>query len=116
MKKILSFLVTMGMTFILVSCNTTGIGETGISLDEYNRLKTGMSLSEVKSIIGGDGEIISDEDKSTDNYYEHIYIYKFLGETSGYAEIEFKIHFDSDEFINALDTGELSKKTQFNLK
>lgn len=116
MKKVLSILLTMGMIFMFVSCNTSGIGETGISLDEYNRLKTGMSLSDVKSIIGGDGEIISDEDKSTDDYYEHIYIYKFLGEASGYAEIEFKIHFDNDEFMNVFDTGELSKKTQFNLK
>ena len=43
----------------------------------------------VEEIVGGKGTKISESKDETDDYYINTYVYKFEGETSGYAEFEF---------------------------
>lgn len=104
------FLLCVG----LCGCGAKEPDPTGISLEEFNKINTGMSLTKVNDIIGGDGELISEKDNSTDDYYEHITVYKYYGETTGYAELEFTSHkdFGSLSFENLV---ELTSKTQYDL-
>jgi hypothetical protein len=98
----------------LCGCGAKEPDPTGISLEEFNKISTGMYLSTVKEIIGGDGTIVSDEDKSTDDYYEKVTVYRFNGETTGYAELEFTYHKDHDS-LSYSKLGELTSKTQYDL-
>ena len=114
-KAIISVILVVFMLFIgLCGCGQSGIGETGISLEEFNEIKIGMSLTAVDDIIGGEGEQISETDNSTDDYYEHVIVYKFYGETSGYAELEFTTHKDSNS-LSFDKIVELTSKTQYDL-
>lgn len=40
--------------------DTTGSGNVTISLEEYNKIKTGMTYEEVQRIVGGPGVITSE--------------------------------------------------------
>ena len=51
----------------------------GISLEEYNQLKTGMSYARVSAIIGGDGQVVTQGENIDGKSYT---IYGWYGETS----------------------------------
>lgn len=92
MKRTLVFAVSLIlMTFFLCSCgqSSKGIGETGISADEFSQLLTGMSQEKVNSIIGGKGDLISESKDEDDNYLYYNKVYRYEGETGGYAELSF---------------------------
>lgn len=58
-----------------------------ISIDEYEKIKTGMSYDQVKEIVGSDGEnIFESGDKGTDNYQIS---YMWRGKDGGEATISF---------------------------
>lgn len=88
---------------------------SGISLEEFEKIDTGMEYSDVLEIIGGKGIEISSSEHDTDEYTENVNVYKFEGETTGYAEIEFTKRNYKD--ILKIDFGdpEVTKKTQYDL-
>lgn len=109
MKKFLSLICVLS---IAVACSACGKepNPAGISLEEFEQISTGMSLTEAEEIFGGSIELgtvqlISETDNSKDGYYENVSVYKVIGETSGYAELEFtyhKEHMDLHPSINGL--------------
>jgi hypothetical protein len=118
MRKVILSAVLSALLLLCVGlsgCDDKGVGETGISLSEFNNISIGMNLTEVNDIIGGEGEKISEIDNSTDDYYEYIEVYKYYGETGGYAELEFTSHKDHNSFSfeKLLD---LTSKTQYDLE
>lgn len=88
MKKIIRIMIiTCISALCLTGCGgSSGIGETGISKDEYSQIKSGMSNYEVNDIIGGAGEKTSESKDGKINTY----VFTFKGEKGGTAEITFK--------------------------
>ena len=84
MKKIIWGIVFI-LSLILTSCTNGGIGEEGISKNEFEQIKRGMSQFEVDEIVGGYGEKIAEKEE------DHVYsfTYKYQGEKKGYAIITF---------------------------
>ena len=124
MKRMVAF--TILFTFVIVllsSCSggSQGIGETGISAEEFDSLRLGMSKEKVNEIIGGIGEKISESKDEDDNYYTYVSLYRYEGETGGYAELEFtqKVTKDIYQAIGghsgSLDVT-LSAKTKYDLQ
>lgn len=63
----------------------------GVSSDEYNKLKVGMSYAQVSSIIGGDGEIAGNGETLKKEAY---YVYAWYGETNPNAIVYITITAD----------------------
>lgn len=63
------------------------VAERLITLNEYNRLRTGMTRSEVYDIVGSFGELLSES--STNGYEIAIYSYEGYGETGANAQLMF---------------------------
>ena len=92
MKRL--FIIVLALVLLIMvlsSCSSEskGIGETGISSDEFSELSTGMTKEKVDSIIGGEGDMISESEDEDDNYLYFKRLYRYNGEVSGYAELEF---------------------------
>ena len=62
----------------------TVLGDSKITMDEYNKIKTGMSYSKVVDIIGGEGKL------SADGYSTEIYTWKGRGSVGANALITFQ--------------------------
>ena len=109
-KKILA--VILGLQIIMLSgC----VGAAGISKDEFERLDTGMSLSEAEEIIGGKGTLISDSETKADSHNIHTKIYEYSGELGGSATLTF-VH-DVDIYdVDFSSEYELTSKSQKDLK
>ena len=114
MKKILSLIIVLSMVVVCCACGAQR-DPSGISLEEFEKIDTGMEYSDVLEIIGGKGIEISSSEHDTDEYTENVNVYKFEGETTGYAEIEFTKRNYKD--ILKIDFGdpEVTKKTQYDL-
>ena len=92
MKRFLTFVfVVICIVSFLSACsgNSQGIGETGISSDEFSRLSLGMKYDTVNDIVGGKGELISESKNEEEDYIYYISVYRYEGESGGYAELEF---------------------------
>lgn len=61
----------------LINKSQVGLGgsDTEISLDQFNKIKNGMSLEEVIKIVGGEGEIISESGEKGTEYHTVMYSY-----------------------------------------
>ena len=111
------------LTFVIVllsSCSgdSHGIGEIGISAEEFDSLRLGMTDQKVYEIIGGYGESISETKYEDDNYYVYKRLYRYEGESGGYAELEFT-HKVAKDYFHSLDnmlSSTLSSKTKYDLK
>ena len=96
----------------LTACNGDGIGAEGISKEEYEQIRPGMTITDVNEIVGGNGERISEKDeKDTIGIIE--YIYKYQGENTGYALITFTSDYsDGSRFkfttVSAMEQHDLS--------
>ena len=75
-------------------------------------LKT--TIFKVEEIVGGKGTKISESKDETDDYYINTYVYKFEGETSGYAEFEFTSKVPKNELDLSVKT-KLTSKNQYDL-
>ncbi|MEQ2441707.1 hypothetical protein [Solibaculum intestinale] len=103
MKKLFAvFLAAVLACSCLAGCS--GIGPEGISLEEYEKIDTGMSISQVKKIVGGNGEQIGE----TKDGQVYTYTYKYQGEKSGYAIIVYKADYTYDHGFNHLGDGVIS--------
>lgn len=117
MKKLLSLICVLSLALACSACGQEP-NPAGISLEEFEKISTGMSLTEAEEIFGGSIELgtvqlVSETDNSKDGYYENISVYKVIGETSGYAELEFTYHKDHMDLHPSIDG--LTSKTQYNL-
>ena len=93
MKKLFVSLFCIGMIF-LTACSK-GIGEEGISKEEFGKLRVGMPMSDAVDLIGGYGEQIAE---SKDERYL-TFTYKYQGEKGGYAIIVYEA-----DYTRGLDT------------
>ena len=69
-----------------------------ITLDDFNKISTGMSYEEVKNIIGNDGTIVSDSQVSD----THMIIYSWYGKDK-ISNANFS--FQNDKLINKTQIG-----------
>ena len=123
MKRFLiAIIIIILVTTILCSCSsssseeTSGVGPSGISLDEFNQLSLGeLRYDKACSIIGGKGELKSKTEYEEENRTRYVSIYRFEGEKSGYAELEFTVYGYKDLFDVDMNQY-LTSKNQFNLK
>ena len=121
MKKIIIFTLLMVLLLsALCACsqNSQGIGETGISAEEFDSLYLGMAKDRVNETIGGTGELISESKDEDNNYIVHKRIYRYEGESGGYAELEFthRVAKDVAERISNHNVSSLSAKTKYDLE
>lgn len=64
MKKTLcGILIGLLAISCLTACNGDGIGAEGISKEEYEQIRPGMTITDVNEIVGGNGERISEKTK-----------------------------------------------------
>ena len=117
-KAVIIASLFVAFTMLLCSCaqESKGIGQTGISAEEFDQFSLGvMNYSEACSIIGGEGELISKTETAEDNRTRYVSVYRFEGEKSGYAELEFTVYGYKDVF--EIDMNEyLTGKKQYDLK
>ena len=118
-RKMICAVLCAVVLITLCSCSSSSeVGEKGISLEEFNQLWTGMEVDSVEDIVGGSGTIVSESEIDTEKYIEYTRVYKFEGEKSGYAELEFVLK--SYKGLEVLTKGasryELTSKTQHDLK
>ena len=120
MKKTISFVMVLVIALLLCSCTgkSGGIGSAGISADEFDQLWLNMTEEKVNGIIGGKGDLISESKSENDEYFIYITLYRYEGEISGYAELEFTqkvakglLKGGSENF-----TRRLSSKTNYDLE
>lgn len=124
MKRIVVSVIVLALTVsLLCACgqSSQGIGETGISADEFDSLYLGMEKDKVNETIGGTGELISESKDEDDDYIIHKHLYRYEGEIGGYAELEFtqKVSKDIYQHLSPYDDSlsvRLSSKTKYDLK
>jgi hypothetical protein len=97
----------ISLMFLLIGCSSTvesGIstntGQVTITKAEYDQLKNGMTPEEVAAIIGGSGEIESENGGLGDDYYSVIYSYNGV-EQFTYS----RIMFSNNKLIKKSQTG-----------
>lgn len=124
MKRIISLaIILIVMATMLCSCGqqSKGIGEAGISLEEFDQLRMSMEYKKVNDLIGGKGELISESKDEDDDYITHVSVYRYEGEIGGYAELEFtqkvsKNIYDQISSSNESLRVRLTSKTKYNLQ
>lgn len=104
------------ITIITIINKSEGVGNAGISKEEYESIKSGMTMTQVSQIINSENmnNVVSEqisriEEKSGTTVYK----YKYTGEHKGYAIVTYEYTFDD------LWSGSGMKvilKEQFNLK
>ena len=92
----------------------SGVGENGISREEFEKIELGMSQNSVTKIISPDDfETIKEEVEKKEENHIYRYAYKYYGEKGGYAIITYEADYSNgDMFV----LPEVTKKEQFNLK
>lgn len=114
MKKVLALIMVLSMAVALSACSQQR-NPAGISLEEFQRIDTGMYWSKVEQIIGGSGTQISETKNETDDYIESVYVTRYDGELTGYADIEVTIRSYKNIINSKYDIAEVTGKTQYNL-
>lgn len=115
MKKVLALIIALSMATTLSACSQQQRNPAGISLEEFQRIGTGMYWSKVDQIIGGSGTQISETKNETDDYIESVYVTRYDGELTGYADIEVTIRSYKNIINSKYDIAEVTGKTQYNL-
>lgn len=117
MKKWWFWAILVSIVIILILCiikKDEGVGENGISKQEFENIQLGMSQNDVIKIISPDNlETINEELEKSNNNSIYTYKYKYFGEKSGYAIITYEANYSNgDLFV----LPEVTKKEQYNLK
>jgi len=94
LKKVVLLILTMAVIFSLVMCGCSGsrgVGDAGISLAEFNKIQVGMAWSDAEAIIGDgcQGDKMSENENKDNDIITTVMVYRYKGETKGYAEIEY---------------------------
>lgn len=111
MKKVLALIMVLSMAVAFSACGAQR-DPSGISLEEFEEIDTGMEKQDVEVIIGGTGVEVSKKKIDTDEYIDYISIYKYKGETEGYAEIEFTKRSYKELFKSDFSDPKVTAKTQ----
>ena len=74
-----------------------------------------MTYDEVVDIVGGEGTEVSEKENNEDDYIEYIDVYKFNGESGGYAEFEFTKISSKKILEYDISAAKLTSKTQHDL-
>ena len=102
MKKILGLFIVATLCFCLCGCGTPNdivkeLGadiinsEASISLDEFNKIETGMTYSDVCDIVGGEGTLGSSVDVGVgEEYKTEIYQWTGNGSIGANANVTFQ--------------------------
>jgi len=93
MKKFLAiFLVLVLLTSALSACTSSGSSSSKvtISLAEFNKIENNMTYDQVKEIIGGDGELLSETGQKGADLYVVAYKWDGQGSTGANANFMFK--------------------------
>ena len=102
MKKFLSLFIALSLLLCLSACGTPndfikGTGadiinsEASISLEEFNKIETGMTYKEVCEIVGGEGTLGSSVDLDMgDEYKTEIYQWTGDGSIGANANVTFQ--------------------------
>ena len=102
MRKVLILFIVVLFCFSMCSCVTPndiikGTGadiinsEASISLEEFNKIKTGMTYEEVCDIVGGEGTLSSSVDLGVgDEYKTEIYQWTGNGSIGANANVTFQ--------------------------
>jgi len=86
------------------SSNSNTINDEKMTLDEFNKIETGMSYEEVVNIIGAEGTVLSESDITGDGKYKTtIYSWDGNGMLGANANVTFQ-------------GGKVISKAQFGLK
>lgn len=115
MKKVLATLIVLFVAIMCCSCGTAEKNTSGINLAEFEQISTGMNLDEVRTIVGGEGTKVSESRDELEDYIEFTTIYRFDGETTGYAEITFTKRSYKDILKMDFSDAEVTTKTQSDL-
>lgn len=90
------FMSNSNMTFQggkLINKTQIGLGndtDVEITIDEFNKIKNGMSTEEVFKIVGGEGEITSESGEKGTDLYTVMYSYKGKGGLGANASLMFQ--------------------------
>lgn len=106
-------IITIGI-FAYIKNSDSGVGENGISKEEFEKIELGMSQSSVIKIISPENfETIEEELEKKEENHIYKYVYKYYGENGGYAIITYEADYSNgDLFV----LPEVVKKEQFDLK
>ena len=108
---IIFILVVVGMVFFNIS-KSKGVGEDGISKEEYQKIQLGMSQTSVDKIVSSDSVKKEEIEKNSSNHI-YKYTYKYYGEKGGYATITYEADYrNGDLFV----LPEVTEKKEYNLK
>lgn len=119
MKRMVAFMILLTFVIVLLSsCSggSQGIGEIGISAEEYDSLRLGMTKEKVTEIVGGEGGLISESKEDNDEYLITVFLYRYKGEISGYADLEFTLKTHKGYTTYNFQTFSLTGKTKYDLK
>lgn len=70
--------------------NSANKNDELISLEEFNKIETGMTYEQVKEIVGSDGTLTSDVSVGDEKYHTQIYMWYGNKITGGNANITFQ--------------------------
>lgn len=110
------------MFFLFKNNSNDGIGEAGISLEEFKKISSGMTQTEVEKIIDennlwNNDDVYSnaciklDENKNNSIY---TYKYKYIGDKSGYAIVTYEVDYSNGFY--GLEYPVVTDFQSFNLK
>jgi len=78
-----------GIDFNKPATDLMGVQAT-ITKDEFNRIEIGMTYEQVRDIIGGDGEVLSEVGKKDDPYHTIVYVWYGEGLLGANANFTFQ--------------------------
>lgn len=110
-KVILITLTIIVITFlILVIKVALKYNPDGINVNEFEKIKSDMTMSEVDSIISSSSNPKSEHISTQDDTSSSIITYKYYGERSGYAIITYELDVWNNKGVIVIS------KTDYNLK
>ena len=104
----LAIFIIFLLFFILSSVFTTD--SNGINMEEYEKIQTGMTMTEVEDIVGTRNNIKCEQINRFEDISSTVYIYKYYGEKKGYATITYELDIWSNKGMQVIS------KENFNLK
>lgn len=116
------FTIIIVLVIFLIINKKESIGTAGISKEEFDEINLGMTQFEVNSIIDklnewDDDEVYNrccQEISSTNKDGIYIYVYKYLGENSGYAIITYEVDYSNGYY--GLQYPTVTERENHNLK
>lgn len=88
---IISVIILIVIIIIFSIIDLNKIDPNGINLSEYEKIESGMTLTEVEDIIGKRNHIKYEQISRAEDSSSTVYTYKYYGEKNGYAIITYEL-------------------------